>query len=131
MDFETCLIQIRPKAGWTPKTNSRELFLNQSALKVLKSLGIGKGFVFLTSIGNQLEPDDLRKVLIKVSRACELQDFTRVHDIRHTFSSLMQMNGVDRGTVAAILGHRDLSTTLIYTHQTPDHLKASVEKLRV
>ena len=43
----------------------------------------------------------------------------------------MQMNGVDRGTVAAILGHRDLSTTLIYTHQTAEHLKKSIEKVGI
>ena len=41
------------------------------------------------------------------------------------------MNGVDPGTVAAILGHRDIDTTRIYTHQTPEHLKKSVNKLRV
>ena len=39
------------------------------------------------------------------------------------------MKGVDPGTVATILGHKGLETTAIYTHQTAEHLKASIERV--
>jgi site-specific recombinase XerD len=41
----------------------------------------------------------------------------------------MQMKGVDAATMATILGHKDLSTTMIYTHQTVKHLKKSINKV--
>lgn len=130
IDLDSGLIQIRAKEGWTPKSYSRQFYLNQAALKVLRSLKDSQDYVFTDTNGHQLESDNLRKALIKAAKAAGLDGFTRVHDLRHTFSSIMQMQGVDRGTVAAILGHRDLSTTLIYTHQTAEHLKKSIEKLR-
>jgi len=131
VNLETGLIKIRPKPGWTPKSYSREFYLNEAAKKVLMSIREVDGLVFRSYTDSQLDGDDLRRGLLKVSKECGLNGFTRVHDLRHTFSSLMQMNGVDPGTVAAILGHRDIDTTRIYTHQTPEHLKKSVNKIRV
>ena len=66
-----------------------------------------------------------------MARHCGLDDLTRVHDLRHAFSSHMQMNGVDLGTIAAILGHRSFDVTMIYTHQTAEHLKKSIEKVGI
>jgi len=78
-----------------------------------------------------LDNDGLRKALIKVAHAAGFKDLTRVHDLRHTFNSLMQMNGVDAGTITKILGHRDISTTQIYTHQTQEHMKRSIGKIAI
>jgi integrase len=131
VDLETGLIQIRPKEGWTPKSYSRQFYLNESALKILRSVERDGSWIFKSSSGKQLDTDDVRRVLIKVARQCGLNELTRVHDLRHTFSSHMQMNGVDAATVAAILGHKDISTTQIYTHQTQEHLKKSIEKVGI
>jgi site-specific recombinase XerD len=45
--------------------------------------------------------------------------------------SLMQMNGVDPATMRKILGHRDIETTMIYTHQTDEHLKKSISRVDI
>jgi site-specific recombinase XerD len=79
----------------------------------------------------QLTSDKLRHVLIQVAREAGLNGLTRVHDLRHTFNSLLQMRGVDAGTMARILGHQDLQTTMIYTHQTADHLKQAINRLKL
>jgi len=42
-----------------------------------------------------------------------------------------QTNGVDFATMGKILGHRDIETTIIYTHQTQEHLKKSIEKIDI
>ncbi len=131
VDLESGVIEIRPKEGWTPKSYSREFFLNQTCLDLLESIENRVGYIFKAHTGRQLSTDDLRRALIRLAKLTGIQGLTRVHDLRHTFSSLMQMNGVDRGTVATILGHRDLSTTLIYTHQSAEHLKKSIGKIRL
>ncbi len=118
VNMETSLIRIQPKEGWTPKSYSREFFLNQPSVKLLSSLEQTDGYVFTDYDGRQLDSDNLRKALIKVARAAGFNDLTRVHDLRHTFNSLMQMNGVDPATMGRILGHKDIETTMIYTHQT-------------
>lgn len=131
VDMETGLIKIQPKAGWTPKSYSREFYLNKTSQNLLKSIGQSDGYVFEDSGSRQLEPDNLRKVLMRVTKAAGLKGFTRVHDLRHTFNSLMQMKGVDPATMGKILGHKDIETTMIYTHQTIEHLKKSIDKVRI
>ena len=130
LNLKTEMINIQAKDRWSPKTYERKFFLNETCMKVLRKLKTGPGFVFKDERGRQLTNDRLRKALIKVARQASL-DITRIHDMRHTFNSLMQMNGVDPGTMARILGHKDIETTMIYTHQTTDHLKSSISRLKL
>ena len=41
------------------------------------------------------------------------------------------MNGVDLPTVQKLLGHFDITTTMIYAHWAPEHLAGAVEKLGI
>lgn len=131
VNLETGLMKIQPKEGWTPKSYSRQFFLNEMCLDLLKSIEYQEGTVFRNQSGNQLDTDEIRRALIKVAKEAGLEGLTRVHDFRHTFNSLMQMNGVDPATMGRILGHRDIETTMIYTHQTEEHLKKSIEKVGI
>ncbi|MCD6163784.1 MAG: site-specific integrase [candidate division Zixibacteria bacterium] len=131
VDFETGLIKIQEKPGWSPKTYAREFYLNETSQKLLKSLPDREGYIFKDISGNKLDNDHLRSALIKIAKATGLNDFTRVHNLRHTFNSLMQMNGVDIATMGKILGHKDIETTMIYTHQTGDHLKKCINQISI
>ncbi len=106
--------------------------MSTETIKVLRALAKDKGeYVFESSTGQQPDTDTIRKALIDVAKAAGISGLTRVHDLRHTFNSLMQMNGVDPATMGKILGHKDIETTTIYTHQTEEHLKRSANKVGI
>lgn len=51
------------------------------------------------------------------------------HDLRHTFASRLVMSEVDLPTVKELLGHKDISMTLRYTHLSTDHKQQAVRRL--
>jgi integrase len=54
----------------------------------------------------------------------------RLHDLRHSYASLMLANGVDLKTVSMALGHSTIRITAdIYAHVTPAMLHAAVARL--
>ena len=53
----------------------------------------------------------------------------RFHDMRHTFATRMVQAGVDLPTLQEILGHASIVTTTRYTHPTPPHSRAAMDRL--
>ena len=49
------------------------------------------------------------------------------HKLRHTAATLMHQSGVDIRVLQEILGHKQLSTTEIYTHINNDQMRAAVK----
>ena len=52
-----------------------------------------------------------------------------LHDLRHTFASHLAMEGVPIPVIKDLLGHSDISTTMMYAHLSPEIHKAAVDKL--
>ena len=52
-----------------------------------------------------------------------------LHDLRHTYASHLAMNGTPIPVIKELLGHADISTTMIYSHLSPEMHKAAVDQL--
>jgi len=51
------------------------------------------------------------------------------HTLRNTFASWLALQGEQIQTISELLGHKTLQMTIRYSHLTPDHRKAAVNRL--
>jgi site-specific recombinase XerD len=131
IDFQKGIIKIQRKSFWLPKTGEREIPMNETAREILMKLPKRGNFVFTDRRGKQLNPDLVRDRLKETAKKAKVENLTEIHALRHTFASQLITNGVDLPSVQKLMGHSDIQTTMIYTHQTTDHLKNAISKLNI
>lgn len=121
-------IHIRVKDEWSPKGGERKIPINDKVQQILKTLAKTDRWVFASRTGSRVKHYLIWDTFKKACRKAKLENVT-LHTLRHTFASHLVMAGVDLATVSKLLGHKDISTTMIYSHLSPDHLSQAVKRL--
>ncbi len=65
---------------------------------------------------HHLHESGLQKALKQAVRQAGIQKKVGCHTFRHSFATHLLQNGYDIRTVQELLGHKDVKTTMIYTH---------------
>jgi site-specific DNA recombinase len=69
---------------------------------------------------------EIRRFWAKVQKDAELAD-VRIHDLRHTFASLLVSGGASLEMIGKLLGHSQMQTTQRYAHLMDSPLRAGVD----
>lgn len=86
--------------------------------------------VFLNRFGRRISPRGVEKLVEKHVRAAGIaKAHVSPHKLRHTFATLLHVNGVDILEIQALLGHSSITSTQIYTHASSTKLQGAVRKL--
>jgi len=124
--------------GGTKTNQVRTLPLTSAALAILQERWFQKetsgiadadGIVFLTVLGNRIDPTHFRKRLLTICRKAGVPLISS-HKLRHTAASLLLKETGDTHAVMKTLGHSQVALTAnLYGHANAETLRPVVAKL--
>ncbi len=84
--------------------------------------------LFLNKSGRRLRDRSVRRIIDKYIKNVSSKEKISPHTLRHSFATHLLDRGADLRSVQELLGHKNLSTTQIYTHITAERMKSVYDK---
>lgn len=143
IDFENNLIHICNRKSFSTKSRKNrsvpispslqkvlpgymETYIHYQSMKELPRSEFQKEYLFCLEDGQPIQC--FRKAFNSLLKRANLSD-ANIHTMRHTYASHLVMSGVSLRIVKDLLGHANISTTMIYSHLSPEHIQNAVLKL--
>lgn len=129
VDFRNSQIWVRAYDGFVPKgRRDRSVPLNENTLRVISDLASkrsdGDMYVYRLTCNKKRLSNKFGRYARKFGIRA------RLHDLRHTFASHLAMRGTPVPVIQELLGHAQISTTMIYAHLSPNIHRQEIQKLR-
>ncbi len=94
----------------------------------VKQKNSGSNILFLGSSGKKVSRSTVWKHIKVYAAQAGIKNDIGPHTLRHSFATHLLEGGADLRSIQELLGHRDISTTQIYTHVSGRHLKNAHKK---
>jgi integrase len=118
-------------ASLTKQKAEHQVPLNAPARKLLSDLRrkakSDAVFVFPSNRGESGHREDIKKNWAELCKAAKISG-ARIHDVRHTFASVLASRGLNLPVIGALLGHTQPSTTARYAHLFDDALRQATQR---
>ena len=115
------------------KTGAKAIHLNQAALHLLQCLPRVQGNPHIIVGAREGKRwVNLRKVWVRVRRRAGLESTmgkngtvqeVRIHDLRHSYASILASSGASLPMIGKLLGHKNPQTTARYAHLSDDPIR--------
>ena len=79
--------------------------------------------------GRAKEQAHIRRRLKAAALGVGIEPAPRVHDLRHTFGTLLAENGVDPKTIMELMGHASVDMVMAYIHTNEEKKRDAVLSL--
>ena len=109
----------------TKQKKSSTIPLSGQAIDLIKSLEKNGEFLFMNE-KTKKPLGEARKFWTSIQKQAGLKD-VRIHDLRHTFASVLVNQGVPLETIGKLIGHSNIATTQRYSHLAKETLKNATE----
>ena len=132
IDIETGMAKVRGKGSkerlvlfGNEAARHLRLYLAESRSELAGSVNKSQAF-FIGKSGKRLSRKGIWKNYSKYAALAGTS--SHIHTLRHSFATALLAGGADLRTVQELLGHRDISTTQIYTHVNTSDLRENHRK---
>ncbi len=130
IDFENGRLKVMGKGSV-----ERIVFLTDGTVRMIRAyllerkrkFGSAAGPLFVNNRGARVTARAVYDIVVKRAKTAGFMDRVSPHTLRHSFATEMLDRGADIRAVQEMLGHRNLSTTQVYTHTTKERLKKVFE----
>lgn len=123
---------IKPSSHTKQKKEHR-VPLSDPAIEILETIRSEQDedqlYVFPGKSGEQ-PVQDIKKFWASVCEQANIRD-VRIHDLRHTYASILASQGMSLQVIGALLGHTQPSTTARYSHFYDDPLREATDRVGV
>ena len=112
------------------KTGPRTVYLSPEAREVVeRRMAAAAGeFLFPSPLNPDRPISGNLPLWQEIRREIGIED-VRLHDMRHSYASQCVIQGIPLPVVSRLLGHRDASMTLRYTHISDRDVEAAAERI--
>jgi integrase/recombinase XerD len=83
--------------------------------------------LFVTERGTRISPDAIQDIVTAAAKGAGL-GAVHPHMLRHSYATHLHDRGVDVRDLQELLGHANLSTTMVYTHVSTERLAGIIKK---
>lgn len=124
IDWNTGRTHIKEGKG----KQDRILFINDALLSELYNLRIRcdldkTGHLFITSTRNPYDRRNMDRMIKKYAGKAGIQKKLHFHMFRHTYATKVLRETGNLRITQKVLGHRNISNTIIYTHLTDEDVE--------
>ena len=125
VDLNRCLLTVPKSKSGKP----RHIALSPFAVRILQRQAAKREgshpFVFPSPRRPGMPLEDVRNAWTRAAKAAGLPAGFRIHDLRHSFASVLANLGTPLNEIGVLLGHSQMSTTQRYAHHAPQRLVAT------